>query len=264
MWCSKRLGALFCIVFLLWSVPAQAAIAFVNSAHGDLTGGGTSVTTDAVSHVSGNALAVFVRWDDPTTTVASITDTAGNTYHSVSAVNNATNTHLNGQWWYAWNITGNASNQLTVTMSGVVFGGYVYVEQFSGVDTASDPLDVHIESFGSGTDLVSGAFTTTAAHTVILIGEAGDNFSGSFSAGLIGGVTGTLSQSVITNDHATSADAYLVVTSAQSSITAAISHTFGGEYSVAVIALKDSSGGGGGGGTPGCKNGLALLGVGCE
>lgn len=130
------------------------------------SGGSTSassIATGATSSTTGNLICVFVR-RDPSGTITSVTDTAGNTYTSV--VENTTgNPYL--KCFYAKNITGNASNVVTAAFSGTI--GYVWIHaiEVSGLDTSA-PLDVYDDKDGTGTtSLVTDAITTASAGIIL-------------------------------------------------------------------------------------------------
>jgi hypothetical protein len=144
---------------------------FVNFTAGQdyAPGGSATLAADAISHTTGNALFVGVRWFDVggSINISSITDTAGNTYVQVGGgkVSGASNEQLD--IWYALNITGNASNIVTVNMgSSVQFWGVV-VEQWSGIATSSADDGVHATDDTTGTTLTSTAFSTSQANTVV-------------------------------------------------------------------------------------------------
>ena len=110
----------------------------------------TTIANDtALSTTSGNFIVVIVGLYSTTTTVSSISDTAGNTY--VKAIGENL-----GLWnerkeiWYAENITGNANNITTVTFSASVLYRYISVAEFSGVATSSSLDDIsHNETEGT-------------------------------------------------------------------------------------------------------------------
>lgn len=159
------------VVFITLSVPTYvyAAIEFVNEVNAYNSGGSTSIALPSGNHTAGNLLVVLLSgWNAET--VSSVTDTAGNTYYWTGQRSPYTNTDSGfTEIWYAYNITGGASNVVTVNYSGTVTYREVTVYQYSGIDT-SDPYDVGNTGGGgssSGTSQSTGSANTTQADEVI-------------------------------------------------------------------------------------------------
>lgn len=101
-----------------------------------------------------------------------ITDTAGNTWHETGAI-----TAVGGvnymNIWYAYNVTGNASDVITFTWtSGTAAFAMLGVRQFSGYAT-SNPYNSRSTNSGSGTAMDSGT-VTAGATTMIFTGAEND------------------------------------------------------------------------------------------
>ena len=130
------------ISLMLWSSGAWAAITLVNSSSGGTSGSVTTQATAALSTTTGNLLVIAVAWSSTAATISGITDTAGNTYSKCTGTYSAANS-VADEIWYAKNITGNASNVVTVTWTPsntATFNGVTQL-QYSGADTVS-PFEV--------------------------------------------------------------------------------------------------------------------------
>jgi hypothetical protein len=109
------------------------AIAYVNGSTGKSNAGATTLAAAAFAATTGNAIFVSIGCQS-TKTVSSIADTAGNTYSRAGQYISGVNTV---ELWFAQNITGNASNVVTVTYSGSATKRRVSVTQYSGCATSS-------------------------------------------------------------------------------------------------------------------------------
>src|SRR5438132_6885497 len=171
-------GTIFFFTFLLiglgTALPASAAITLVNTASGFDDSGAktTTIAATAANHTAGNLLVVIGRGGNRAATMT-VSDTAGNTFTQIA-------TGLQGGMqrlsiFYAKNITGNASNVVTVTYSGIEDFRHVHVLQYSGLDKVS-PLDTNASGGGaSGGTLTSGNFTTANVNEVRVF--AGNKFA---------------------------------------------------------------------------------------
>src|SRR5262245_8050890 len=135
--------------------------------------GGTAtntLTTAAASLTAGNTLIVSIGAQDVaanSSLVTGVTDTAGNTY---TKVDNAYTADWNNEIWYAKNVTGHASNQVTITFAGnVQYRGASATKYFSLHATA--PLDTIAKATqpGGGSGITIGTLTTTAANEVHIL-----------------------------------------------------------------------------------------------
>lgn len=130
------------------------AINFVNASFAN-PGTVTSATTAAQNVTTGNFLIVFVGWREVSTvSISSVSDTAGNTFIPLTQQNSST--FAAGRLYYAYNVTGNASNQITVSFSGSAISPRVYCAQYSGLDTASTVYDEEANTSGNSTSLTTG------------------------------------------------------------------------------------------------------------
>jgi hypothetical protein len=127
---------------------------------------------------AGNTNIVAIGWNNTTSNITSVTDSAGNTYQL--AVPTARGTGISQAIYYAPNIKAAAAGTNTITATFNTATPYVDVRalEYSGLDPVS-PFDVGASASGTGTTATSGTITTTAANDLIF--SAGMT-SGSFSA----------------------------------------------------------------------------------
>jgi YD repeat-containing protein len=144
------------------------ALGFVQGNFASPNSGSSITVTFNSAQTAGNLNVVFVGWDDATSTIQSITDSAGNSY--VAAVGPTVNTgNATQTMYYAANIASSAAgtNTVTVTFSGSVPYPDVRALEFSGVATSS-PLDTMVATTGDGTTLDTGSFATTGNNELII------------------------------------------------------------------------------------------------
>ena len=151
------------------------AITRVNTKEKASGGGGAStLTTPTFSATTGNLIVVGIRTAASGESISSVSDTAGNTYTSIDS-NTTQDPHM--RIYYAKNITGNASNAVTVTLSVSATFFWIQALEYSGCDTTA-PLDIHGNTTGTGTtDLTTSAFTTTNANEVVILWASQNNFA---------------------------------------------------------------------------------------
>lgn len=168
----------------------------------------------ASAQQAGDLNVVSVTWGDTTSTVTSITDTAGNSY--VLAAGPTTLSSLGSQSvYYAKNIASApaSSNAVTVTFSATTQYPEIRLLEYSGVDPNS-PLDVALGSADFGTTATTGPITTAQANELVLIANASNsralgpsagatievNVSGDIVEDLLATAPGNYSASVALND----------------------------------------------------------------
>jgi len=175
---------------------------------------------------------VVVSWYH-TSATASVADTAGNTYTGKTVVQSPGNEQT--RLFYAYNITGHASNVVTATFSATCPYRFLLIEQYSGI-LITDPFDVeanaHDES--AGTTATSATFTTTQADELIVVGVVSPN-CGAMTAG-----TGyTLLQQPST---LSAGDEEKIVSSIQTSVTATMTWaTSSSRWSMVLATFKASA-----------------------
>lgn len=197
---------LLSLLLVCCATPSWAAIAYVNSVSGVDGWGGDSATTQTTSSwslSSGNFVAVCVRWGDnavPNTT-ATVTDTAGNTYTDGGS-GRLTQSSDSGflQLFYAYNVTGHASNVVTATFSSSQDYKAVVAAEYSGVKTSASPVDTgNTGTAGATNSVTSGAFTPSAANE-IAVACAGLNVGG-FDGSMVAGSSYTVRKAVTVSTH---------------------------------------------------------------
>ncbi len=129
----------------------------------------------------GNTNVVAVGWNDATSTITSVADSAGNTYQVAAPI--ARGTGLSQAIYIASNIkaAGAGANTVTVTFSGSVRFADIRVVEYSGL-SATNPVDRSSTSAGNSATATSGPVTTTSANELIF-GAGMTNGSFSTSTG---------------------------------------------------------------------------------
>jgi predicted enzyme related to lactoylglutathione lyase len=125
----------------------------------------------------GNLNVVAIGWDNVTSTIASVTDSAGNVYLPAAPI---TRSSANSQAiYYAKNIVANASNTVTVTFNTATPFVDLRILEYSGIDTVN-ALDQTASAAGTSATPSSGNVTTTTAKELVF--GAGTT-TGGFSSG---------------------------------------------------------------------------------
>ena len=112
------------------------------------------------TQTAGDLNIVVVGWNDTTSSVSSVKDSAGNTYRV--AVPMMRGTGLSQAIYYATNIMG-GNNTVTVTFSQAAAYPDIRILEYKGLSS----LDVTASAAGTGTSAFSGAATTTAANELV-------------------------------------------------------------------------------------------------
>lgn len=201
----------------------------------DVTGSNiASLATPAFSVTAGNTLTVawFCFSTGTVARTATVTDTAGNTF--VQQVSNGYDVHHVAAAFVAHNVTGNASDVITVTPASSCAYFQIIAHQINGAAT-SGAVDVaaYTAQLGSGTTGTTGAFSTVMANEIIQVFGADDGGLGiTYTAG-----TGyTIRQNTSTAGSETKG-----VSATQSGVTASMSASVGGNWDILVISLADTT-----------------------
>jgi hypothetical protein len=120
----------------------------------------TANVTYPGSETAGDLNIVVVGWNDTTSTVQSVKDSAGNSYSL--AIGPTKGTGLQESIYYASNIVG-GSDTVTVTFNQAANAPDVRILEYRGVTT----LDAKAGASGSGGAANSGSATTTSANELI-------------------------------------------------------------------------------------------------
>ena len=179
----SRIPVLACLtlVLVLLFVPAAAmGQAFVQS---------TSTTTSLTlaypnPEAAGDLNVVVVGWGDTTSSVASVTDTAGNNYlTAVGTFSTGTGSNaVSQEIFYAINTKAGA-NSVTVGFNGNASAPDIRIAEYSGI-SATFPLASgggNVGSAGSSGNASSGSITTPANSLVVGAGTTSGAFSSSAS-----------------------------------------------------------------------------------
>ena len=141
-------------------------MAFVNFTQGAADIASTTIAASAASHTATNHLFVIVAWDVAGDTVVSVADTALNSYSQAQTLSSGT-TRI--QCWYTPSaITGNATNIVTATISGLAEFRRLGVWQFSDFAGNSITWDTGDDALGTGTAVATTAETISVANEVIV------------------------------------------------------------------------------------------------
>jgi hypothetical protein len=159
--------------------PGSASVAFVQiNAATPQTKQSTVTTIYNSPQMAGDANIIAVGWNDNTSNITSVSDSAGNAYNV--AVPTARGTGLSQAIYYAKNIKAAAAgtNAVTVTFDNAAPYADVRILEYSGLDQG-DPFDVGTSnSGGSGWADSGSAFTTFPKELIIGAGMTLGAFSG--------------------------------------------------------------------------------------
>jgi hypothetical protein len=117
----------------------------------------------SLAQTAGDLNIVVVGWNDATSSVSSVTDSAGNSY--ALAIGPTSGVNLRQSIYYARNIRGGA-NTVTVSFNQAAAFPDVRVLEYRGLNTTS-PLDAAHGASGNSATANSGAAATTAATELI-------------------------------------------------------------------------------------------------
>jgi hypothetical protein len=118
------------------------------------------------AQAAGDLNVVAIGFNDSTSTITAVTDSAGNMYQLAAQLTRGSG--LSQAIYYAMNINAAAAgaNSITVQFSDAVPYADVRVAEYSGLKAAS-PLDTSASAAGAGSAASSGNLTTSAANEVI-------------------------------------------------------------------------------------------------
>src|SRR5262245_24157022 len=150
------------------AVTQQAPLAFVqvNAATPQINQSQVSVTYAGAQAV-GDTNILVIGWNNATSNITSVTDSAGNVYQL--AVPTARGDGLSQAIYYAKNIKAAAAGSNTVTVTFNASTAYVAIRalEYSGLDLVT-PFDVGASASGTSNLANSGAVTTSAAHELVI------------------------------------------------------------------------------------------------
>ncbi|MFZ0296095.1 MAG: IPT/TIG domain-containing protein, partial [Candidatus Sulfotelmatobacter sp.] len=177
------------------------------------------------TQTAGDLNVVAVGWNDTTSTVQSVKDSAGNSYSL--AIGPTSGTALRQSIYYAPNIVG-GSNTVTVTFSQAAVYPDVRILEYRGVNA----VDVTAGASGSSTAANSGSATTTSANELIF----GANMVETENAAVGSGFTAR----IITSPDGDLAEDKVVTTTGSNSATATL--TSSGPWVMQMVTFFARSG----------------------
>jgi outer membrane protein assembly factor BamB len=138
---------------------------------------------------AGDLNVVAIGFFNATSTITSVTDSAGNVYQLAAPLK--TGTGMSQAIYYAKNVNAAAAgaNVVTVQFSNAVPFADVRVAEYAGIDPVA-PLDTSASAAGSGNTASSGNLTTSAANELI--------FGAGYTTGLFQGGTNGFTSRIIT------------------------------------------------------------------
>jgi beta-lactam-binding protein with PASTA domain len=145
--------------------------AFVQANDNDISAGSSVPVSFNNPVKAGDTIVVYAIWDNAGS--ASITDTLGNHFVSVSAPVSWGNGY-SAQIFYATNLAAGADTVKAAFATPATIFGVIYAHEYSGI-SASNPLDVIASASGSSATLNSGVATTTSANDLIFGAGVSDN-----------------------------------------------------------------------------------------
>jgi hypothetical protein len=170
---------------------------------------------------AGDLNIVVVGWNDTTSSVTSVKDSAGNTYNL--GIGPTSTTGLQQSIYYAANIVG-GSNTVTVTFNQAAAYPDVRILEYRGVTT----LDASAGASGNSAITNSGSATTTSANELIF----GANTIATVTAGAGSGFTSR----IITSPDGDIAEDKLVTTAGSNSVTATLNSA--GPWVMQMVTFK--------------------------
>jgi glucose/arabinose dehydrogenase/chitodextrinase len=172
-------GATYTATYNAISTPAPLAFVQANSATPQTNQTQVTVTYTS-AQLAGDTNILAIGWNNATSNITSVTDSAGNVYQL--AVPTARGTGISQAIYYAKNIEAAAAGTNTVTVTFNTATPFIDIRavEYSGLDL-TNPFDVGASASGTNNSANSGAVTTTAAHELVF--GAGTTTGGFSSAG---------------------------------------------------------------------------------
>ncbi len=171
--------------------------------NGATTGSVSSLATKKMKYFAGGLVVVRIGYQSGSS-VTSITDTDGNTFHNIFSAAASSNNRTD--LWYAYNVSAGDDKIISIALGSNTTYGYVSAMLFGGFST-SDPLGATDSATSSSSAVTTGTISITSANALIYAAIIANN--GVHTAG-----TGfTLSSDVVSGDgRSFFADEYQVVT----------------------------------------------------
>jgi glucose/arabinose dehydrogenase/chitodextrinase len=161
----------------------------------------------ASAQTAGNTNIIAIGWNDATSTITSVTDSAGNSYQIAAPIRRGTG--LSQAIYFARNVKAAAAggNTVTVQLSTAVPYVDLRIAEYSGLD-ALNPFDATSSSSGTGVTANSGSVTTTSPSELLFgAGMTTGAFTAS-SAGFTTRIITPIDADIVNDRHVTSAGTY--------------------------------------------------------
>ncbi|VIO79406.1 Exoglucanase B [Bradyrhizobium ivorense] len=202
-------GAAYTATYNAVTAPVPLAFVQVNAAVPQTNQTQVSVAY-AKPQVVGDLNILVVGWNNTTSNVTSVTDSAGNVYQL--AVPTVRGSGISQAIYYAKNIKAAAAGTNTVTVTFSASTQFVDLRalEYSGLDLAN-PFDVGTSASGTSNSANSGAVTTTTAHELVF--AAGTTIGGFSGAG-----TGFTSRIITSPNGDIAEDRFVTATGSYSGI----------------------------------------------
>ncbi len=129
----------------------------------------STLATYATAQVAGDTNVLIIGWNNATSSISAVTDTAGNTY--ALAAPTVRGTGLSQAIYYAANIRASTAgtNTVSVTFDAATAYPDLRILEYSGLDPAG-PFDKAASAAGTSASPSSGSVTTTVADEVLVGG----------------------------------------------------------------------------------------------
>lgn len=167
----RRICKLLIIVALLWPRMSWAAVTYQDIISGTAVSA-TSVATSTGANLSvGNLNACLLEWEEKTISASSVTDTAGNTYQLTTTATNP-NVNLTRAFAYAVATAGNASNVVTLNLSGTAYHSRIDCLRFTSNVGFPATASVLSQTAANGANAANGnsGNITTSVETANITG----------------------------------------------------------------------------------------------
>ena len=210
---------------------ANPAFVQVNAATPQ-TNQSTVTVTYTGAQVAGDTNILAIGWNNATSNITSVTDSAGNVYQL--AVPTARGNGLSQAIYYATNIKAAAAGTNTVTVGFNTATPFVDIRalEYSGLDLVN-PFNVGTSASGTGTSANSGTVTTTAANALI--------FGAGMTTGVFSAAGTNFVSRIITSPDADIAEDRFVTTTGSYSATASLGGSAAWVMQVAAFRAASAS-----------------------
>jgi PKD repeat protein len=211
------------------STPVPVAFVQVNAATPQTNQTSVAVTY-ASAQVAGDTNILAIGWNNATSNITSVIDSAGNVYELAAPT--ARGSGISQSIYYAKNIKAAAAGANTVTVTFNTATPYVDIRatEYSGLDPIN-PLDATASASGSSSSPSSGSVTTTAARELI--------FGAGITIGGFGAAGTNFTSRIITSPDLDIAEDRFVTTAGSYSATASL--TGSAAWVMQVVAFKAAS-----------------------